>query len=53
MRYFQCKCGKKTAWSTRGVQDCEGCKECGTTFDWKQEHKHLKAIGRKAWRGSE
>ena len=32
MKYYRCKCGKKTAWSTRGVQDCEGCKECGTTL---------------------
>ena len=40
MKYYRCKCGKKTAWSTRGVQDCEGCKECGTTLaEHPEEHK--------------
>lgn len=32
MKYFRCKCGKHTAWSSMGVAECEGCDECKTTL---------------------
>lgn len=33
MQYKQCKCGKAQRWdSGYGVQPCEGCEECQTTF---------------------
>ena len=33
MKYFRCKCGKNTAWSSMGVADCDGCDECQTTLE--------------------
>jgi tRNA(Ile2) C34 agmatinyltransferase TiaS len=27
---------------------CPECRAFGTTFDWAQEHKYLKAVGRKS-----
>lgn len=32
MLYYRCKCGKRTAWSSMGVEDCNGCEECKTTL---------------------
>jgi len=32
MRFFRCKCGSRTAWSSMGVQTCEVCEECGSTL---------------------
>ena len=32
MQYYRCKCGKREAWSSMGVRDCQGCSECGTTL---------------------
>lgn len=32
MRYLRCKCGEREMWTTDGVQDCQGCEKCGTTF---------------------
>ncbi len=50
MRYFRCKCGEHTAWSSMGVPSCDGCDTCGTTLaespnshteiqphDWREE----------------
>jgi hypothetical protein len=30
MRYYQCKCGELTAWSSMGVPRCLGCPKCGS-----------------------
>ena len=32
MRNLRCQCGKRTAMTSMGMQDCEGCPECQTTF---------------------
>ena len=33
MNYRRCQCGKCESWeSGMHPQDCEGCRECGTTF---------------------
>ena len=50
MRYYRCKCGHRSAWSSLGVAECEGCEKCGTTLaegpdghdapaphDWREE----------------
>ncbi len=30
MRYFRCKCGERTAWSSMGIYPCERCSKCGS-----------------------
>lgn len=30
MRFYRCKCGDHTAWSSMGVADCLTCKKCGS-----------------------
>lgn len=32
MQYYRCKCGKREAWSSMGVTQCQGCPECGTNL---------------------
>jgi hypothetical protein len=32
MKYYRCKCGKATAWSSMGVYSCVSCRDCGTTL---------------------
>lgn len=32
MRYFRCKCGESTAWSSMGMQPCDVCEKCGSTY---------------------
>jgi hypothetical protein len=32
MRMLRCKCGKREAWTSQGMQPCEGCEECNTTY---------------------
>ena len=32
MRNLRCKCGKRTAMTSMGMRDCQGCPECQTTF---------------------
>lgn len=33
MRYYRCKCGKRTAWGSMPPYPCSGCPDCGTTLD--------------------
>jgi hypothetical protein len=41
---YRCQCGKRTASSSMGVQDCEGCDECKTTYATNPDgHKPLEA----------
>ena len=32
MRYMQCRCGRRTCWTTMGHPSCDGCPECHTTL---------------------
>lgn len=32
MQYYRCKCGKAESWTSMGVRQCSGCKECNTTL---------------------
>jgi len=32
MRYYRCKCGNETAWSSMGVAACQACAECHSTL---------------------
>jgi len=32
MRYFRCKCGEKSAWSSMGVALCYVCPKCKSTL---------------------
>lgn len=32
MRYYKCKCGERTAWSSMGVYSCERCSKCGSNL---------------------
>lgn len=33
MKYMRCKCGKAESWNSgMPSKDCQGCRECGTTF---------------------
>lgn len=43
MNYLRCKCGKCKCWESGfPPQDCEGCKECGTTYAYTTTgHKPL------------
>lgn len=38
MQYLRCKCGKATCSTSMGVQDCQGCAECKTTFAGHPDH---------------
>lgn len=39
---YRCKCGKITAWSSMGVQPCQGCEDCKTTLaSHPDQHKPL------------
>lgn len=43
MRHLRCKCGKITAWTSMGTQDCDGCEDCKTTLAGHPDnHKKLK-----------
>lgn len=42
MRTLRCKCGDRTAWTTDGFQDCQGCPKCNTTYAGHPDgHKEL------------
>ena len=38
MRYYRCKCGKRTAMGSDSPAPCDGCPECGTTLDSHPAH---------------
>lgn len=38
MIYYRCKCGNCQAWSSMGVNPCDGCPECNTTLETGPEH---------------
>ena len=33
MKYYRCKCGHRTSWSSMGVPECAGCPDCNTTLE--------------------
>jgi len=33
MQYYQCKCGKASAWGSMAPPMCDGCEACGTTLE--------------------
>ena len=42
MQTLRCKCGDKTAWTSMGMADCQGCDICNTTFAGHPDnHKEL------------
>ena len=43
MRYMRCKCGQRTRYTSMGAgRDCEGCRECQTTYaEAPNEHHDL------------